>query len=66
MRNDGMFRDMIATIVEQGWRVERSKNNHYKFISPEGKVVFSSGSPSDWRTYYNLRGQLRRNGARIT
>lgn len=65
MRNDGLFRDLLATLIEQGWTIERSKNRHYKFISPTGKIVFSSGSPSDWRVYYNLRGQLRRAGAII-
>lgn len=65
MRNDGKFRELLDSLIQQGWTIERSKNRHYKFISPEGKIVFSSGSPSDWRVFYNLRAQLRRAGAQL-
>lgn len=46
-----------------GWRIERTRKNHIKFVPPWGKgVVFFSGTTSDWRAVRNLRSKLRHHG----
>ena len=53
---------LIKQAVDQGWVVEKTKNNHYKWISPLGGLIFSSSTPSDHRALQNLKRDLRVNG----
>ena len=46
----------------QGWRVSRTNKNHYKLIAPNGKVIFTSSTPSDNRAINNIKRDLRANG----
>jgi len=49
--------------IEQGWRVERSNGDHYKWYAPDGKTIIVSGStPSDRRAVKNQRSLMRRAG----
>lgn len=57
--------DMARIARGCGWTVTRTRRNqHWKFVSPDRRVapVFTSGTPSDWRAYRNLRSALRRGG----
>lgn len=56
------FRQVVRIAKAQGWRVEFTKKNHVRFLSPTGQMVVTSGTPSDHRTVANLIGQLRRQG----
>lgn len=50
----------------QGWSVEqRKKSGHNVWISPRGRKVFHSSSPSDWRSNRNLTARLKREGLDI-
>jgi hypothetical protein len=51
---------------QQGWRVEkRKRSGHNVWISPQGKKIFHSSSPSDWRSNLNLEATLKREGLEL-
>jgi predicted RNA binding protein YcfA (HicA-like mRNA interferase family) len=49
----------ITALVRAGWQFYR-RGKHGKLVSPEGKLLVVSQSPSDWRTLRNLRAEFRR------
>lgn len=53
---------LISLAIGQGWTVTQTKNNHYKWTAPNGKIVFSSSTPSDSRAIKNLERDLRATG----
>lgn len=53
---------LFKIVLEQGWTIELSHNNHYKLYAPNGKVVFVSSTPSDHRALQNIKRDLRANG----
>ena len=56
------LRSLLELATQQGWRVEQRNSNHYKLVSPTGKVVFTSSTPSDHRALENIKRDLRVNG----
>ena len=48
--------------VSQGWVVNLSNGNHIKWIAPNGKVVFTSNTPSDKRALENMKRDLKSAG----
>ena len=53
----------LAKLAEaQGWTVTRTRNGHLKWVSPQGSVVISPSTPSDWRSMKNHLAHLRRAG----
>lgn len=58
-------KDLISLAKDQGWEHSRQSNGHHKLVSPDGKVVGMSGTPSDYRAVKNFRMQLKRAGLRI-
>lgn len=63
---DDRFRAVMKAAEEQGWLVEMTSKKHWKFVPPhiEGRPVFFSGSPGDWRALRNFIAALRRHGFR--
>jgi hypothetical protein len=61
------FRRLRRRLAAEGWIVSLSHKGHYRFVPPDRsrEIVVWSGTPSDWRSYRNAIGQLRRSGARI-
>jgi len=60
-----MNKDIIKLIKRargQGWRVEPTKNSHYKFFAPDGTIVVAGSSPSENRGFKNLKSRLRARG----
>ena len=60
--------DYARAARTHGWSVTRTRrNHHWKFVSPDRSVppIFTSGTPSDWRSIRNLRSNLRRSGLPI-
>jgi hypothetical protein len=55
--------DILDTLRREGWRIVFRRNGHLKAVSPEGKVVFMSRTPSDWRALYKIKRDLKANGA---
>jgi hypothetical protein len=54
---------LIKIAIEAGWRVERTKSGHYKWLSPNSiDFFYSSSTPSDNRALENLKQDLRRRG----
>lgn len=58
------IREIIAEARSQGWSVERTEGNHWRFVPPARQfpIVYTSGTPSDFRAVKNLVSQLRRCG----
>lgn len=50
---------LVRVAEQQGWTVEHTKNNHLKWLSPRGGIVYSSSTPSDHRALANLKRDLR-------
>lgn len=47
----------------QNWKFEKTKNNHYKFYSPDGKyIIVVSGTPSDFRAQKKAYADFKRAG----
>ena len=56
------LRSLLNIATDQGWKIERAKNNHIKLLAPNGKIVFVSSTPSDHRALENIKRDLRVNG----
>lgn len=60
------LRPLYQEALSQGWRVEKRKNSgHNVWISPRGRKVFHSSSPSDWRSNRNFTAMLKRQGLQL-
>jgi hypothetical protein len=46
----------------QEWKIVVSNGGHLKWMSPTGKVVFTSITPSDHRALSNIRRDLKSAG----
>lgn len=61
-----MIRKDIGVLIKQaetqGWTVEYTKKNHYKWTAPNGVFFFSGSTPSDHRSMKALKRDLRVNG----
>lgn len=58
--------DVKRLAKEQSWTFERTKNNHWKFFSPDGKnIVVISGTPSDWRAQRKAYSDFKKAGMKI-
>jgi len=53
------LRNLIELAQAQGWVVERRNNNHLKWTSPTGYVVWSASTPSDRRALRNIARYLK-------
>lgn len=65
MKTPKFLRDVAKAAREQGWTVEKTRNNHIKMQAPNGALVFASSTPSDVRAIHNLTALLRRHGLDI-
>lgn len=59
------LRKIAAEARGQGWQVQLTKKSHVKFVPPAGKIIFTSGTPSDGRGRLNLLSELRRSGLEL-
>ena len=56
---------LVEACWEQGWWCERGKK-YIRVYSPDRKTAFPiPGTPSDFRSYRNMRAQLRRAGLNV-
>jgi hypothetical protein len=52
--------------VSTGWRVQRTRSGHLKWVTPDGRPVFCGSTPSKWkRGHENTIAKLRRAGLAI-
>lgn len=49
----------VRLLTKDGWSYQRG-GRHGKLISPYGRTVILPLTPSDFRTYQNLRHQVRK------
>lgn len=56
------IRQLERLALDQGWRVEYTKNMHVRFYPLEGPFIVGPGSPSDHRGVLNFKSLLRRAG----
>jgi predicted RNA binding protein YcfA (HicA-like mRNA interferase family) len=57
------LKEIVKSAENQGWRVERTKKGHLKFLAPDHEnIVVAAGTPSDHRALTNLVSRLRRFG----
>lgn len=54
---------LARRLERQGWAVSRTKRDHYRFVSPDGTIVYAPGTPSDHRSIHNVIAKLKRTGA---
>ena len=59
------YRNLAKQAKAAGWRIEVTGREHLRWTSPEGKVVFSSGTPSTQASRRALAGWLRRAGLEL-
>lgn len=56
------FKDVTRALDAQGWTITTTKKRHLRFESPRGLIIYSAGTPSDWRARKNLVAHLKRAG----
>lgn len=55
--------DLADAALAAGWRLQNTNKLHVRWLPPNGgRIVVTSGTPSDYRTFLNVRSQLRRSG----
>ena len=59
------YRQLARTARAAGWEITRRRGGHLAWRSPSGAVVFTPGSPSDWRGIRNDIAELRRAGLAV-
>jgi hypothetical protein len=57
---------LIHQAKDQGWEIQIKRSGHYKWVSPSGRFVVSSSTPSDRRAVMNITRDLRRYGFQVT
>lgn len=64
IRYDSKFRDLVEAAKKQGFTIERTKGNHWKFIPPDKTkvIVIVAGSPSDFRAINKITSRLKNSG----
>jgi predicted RNA binding protein YcfA (HicA-like mRNA interferase family) len=56
------LKTLIKQAQSQGFTVERTNGNHYRWIAPNGVFFFSATTPSDGRAIKNITSYLKVNG----
>jgi hypothetical protein len=60
------WKDLRKQAEQQGWRIERTCSDHFKWYSPNGNDIVVSGlSCSDHRAMKNHIAMMRRAGFQI-
>lgn len=63
---DGFIRDLIKAVEQApGWRVERLRNGHLRFMPPVGAPIIAAGTPGSSKASVAVRCKLRRLGLAV-
>jgi len=54
--------NLVRVASKQGWVITYTNGGHLRWVSPAGRTVFSSSTPSDRRSIKNIRKELRLRG----
>jgi hypothetical protein len=52
--------ELIACAKSYGWIVKRTAGGHLRMTHPNGALIYSASTPSDWRATRNAVARLRR------
>lgn len=63
-RMPGSLRELLASLREADYPVERTKGGHWRVETPQGPYIMSS-TPSEFRSLRNCVSELRRRGVVI-
>ncbi len=59
----GILEDIKRVAKENDWTFKRTHNNHWQFLSPNGKnIVVVAGTPSDWRAQRKIYAEFKKAG----
>jgi hypothetical protein len=61
MNNDGYRKNIFKIARSQGWVITMS-DHHVKLIAPNGLVIVTSSTSSDWRAAANMLSRMRQLG----
>lgn len=65
-RDASEFRAIVKVALRNGWRVVPTRNNHVKFMSPDGKtMLIASTTAGSNNAVSRLRAQLRKAGLSV-
>jgi len=57
------LKELRKAAEAQGWRIEKTKKGHWKFLAPNGEdIVIVAGTPSSKRGFDHAVADLRRYG----
>jgi predicted RNA binding protein YcfA (HicA-like mRNA interferase family) len=56
------FQQLVKQAESQGWVVTKTNGSHLRWLSPTGRIVFSTSTPSDKRGLLNTIKELRVGG----
>lgn len=59
------LKELVREAERQGWTVEIRRSGHLKWTAPNGDMVFSPSTPSDYRGLKNLTRDLRHRGLSV-
>jgi predicted RNA binding protein YcfA (HicA-like mRNA interferase family) len=59
------LKHLRKAVESQGWTVEQTKSNHWKFRGPDGQMVMVGNTISDWRGLKNVKSHLRQAGCKV-
>lgn len=67
-KSKAMSKDLrkVMRVAElANWRVEATRNGHFRWLSPDGATIVTAGTASDVRAYRNTLSLLRRHGLAV-
>jgi len=59
------LKTLIQKYRERGWTIDKTGRGHWCFKGPHGELAYTAGTPSDWRSFHNLKAKLNREERRI-
>lgn len=54
------LKPIVRAAKAAGWAIERGRNNHLRFVAPDGRTFYTGSTPSDFRSARNFKARLRR------
>lgn len=61
MKVNKSMRPVVKLAESLGYRVDKTNGGHLRFLKPGRRPLFTSSTPSDWRSQRNIMSELRRN-----
>lgn len=65
-RDTAAFRALVKLALQEGWRVEPTRNNHVRFLSPDKQfAIVASTTAGSNKSLSRLKTQLRKAGLAV-